>query len=390
MYPEAQESIPLTLAKEDVEPVQKQLTHIGFTALQARNATSTMSQPSSLTSSLLANQAPLQACIEYLVLHVPECDLPKRFLPDANSSESFITSTHSGTDDIKRRWMQDKAVKQLGWPLQVVGDCLSNDVGDNWPLLVKLLNRRLLGDVTDVDDPFELTGELENLDLEELEALDVQITDSHELTIPSPMAPMKLVVLLGSNRCLAVSGEPLAMYILSTELAAYVRLHILTRILVAIKADTFADDGEGFVMAAMRHMEEEWAHIQDNGPPDMSIALRHLLPRDADTLSDNNLEDAVPSLDKGLVRKRRTRKSKDDRSDSLIKQEFTSARTSEKYSQMLAARKRLPAFKSETQFIELLASNRCVIVIGETGICYPVLYLNLLTSRVRLGKNNTT
>ena len=82
MYPEAQDNIPLTLAKEDIDQVQKQLTQIGFTPIQARNATAALSEASNLTSSLLSNQTPLQACIEYLVLHFPECDLPKRFLPD--------------------------------------------------------------------------------------------------------------------------------------------------------------------------------------------------------------------------------------------------------------------------------------------------------------------
>lgn len=383
MYPEAQDNIPLTLTKEDIEPIQKQLTHVGFTAIQARNATSAMSKACSLTSSLLANQTPLQACIEYLVLHVPECELPKRFLPDANSSNSFITSAHSGTDDLKRRWMQDKAVKQLGWPLQVVKECLSSKVDDNWPLLVKLLNKRLLGeDPSNVDDPFDMTGGPEELDLDELEALEVHITNSHELTIPSPMAPLKLVVLLNSNRCLGRTGEPPAMYIISSEVAAYVRLHVLSKILLAIKAGTFADSEENFIMAAMRHMEEEWVHIQDNGPPDMSTVLQHLLPRDTDITSDDDLKENIASSSgRGSVRRRRPRNLKDNRSDSAVKQEFDMARNGDMWLKMLATRKRLPAFKTASQFIELLASNRCVIVVGETGISLPC-HLSVLADSI--------
>ena len=131
-------------------------------------------------------------------------------------------------------------------------------------------------------------------------------------------------------------------------------------------------------MAAMRHMEEEWAHIQDNGPPDMATVLQHLLPRENDIALEDDLEqESTQPMGKGLARKRRVRKLKDDRSDSLVKEDFDLARKGDKYSQMLAARTRLPAFKSESEFIQLLSSHRCVIVVGETGTCLPFVFISI-------------
>ena len=76
---------------------------------QARDAVAFMSIPSPLASNLLRVSSPREACIEYLVLHIPEVDLPPRFLPEMNSSNPFITSMHSGQEDIKKRWIEERA-----------------------------------------------------------------------------------------------------------------------------------------------------------------------------------------------------------------------------------------------------------------------------------------
>ena len=124
LQPGAVTANPSVLGVEDVPGVQQQLATLGFSAAQSRNATTALTQPSPLSASLLSTLSPLQACLEYLVLHVPECDLPLRFLPTANSSNPFISSAHSGTEDLKRRWMEEKAVKEGGWPAHVVRECM--------------------------------------------------------------------------------------------------------------------------------------------------------------------------------------------------------------------------------------------------------------------------
>ena len=45
---------------------------------------------------------PLEACIEYLILHIPEHDLPQRFLPGNNSSNSAQAEEY----DLTGRWIE--------------------------------------------------------------------------------------------------------------------------------------------------------------------------------------------------------------------------------------------------------------------------------------------
>src|SRR5882757_4496534 len=92
---------PTLTISEDIVPVTlRQLEGLGFKKTQARDATTFLSKPSLLASNLLRAASPLEACIEYLVLHLPEVDLPKRFLPENNSSSPFVTSIHEGQEDI--------------------------------------------------------------------------------------------------------------------------------------------------------------------------------------------------------------------------------------------------------------------------------------------------
>ncbi|EEB93547.1 hypothetical protein MPER_07778, partial [Moniliophthora perniciosa FA553] len=101
LYPETSDQTTLTLSEEASSQVEKQLLQLGFKAPQARNATQFLST-SSMTANLMKSLSPLEASIEYLILNVPECDLPERFLPSSNTSNPFITSAHSGADDLKK------------------------------------------------------------------------------------------------------------------------------------------------------------------------------------------------------------------------------------------------------------------------------------------------
>ncbi|KAI0076064.1 P-loop containing nucleoside triphosphate hydrolase protein [Panus rudis PR-1116 ss-1] len=360
-----------TLQSGDVAKLQQQLRTLGFNANQVRNVTTALSQPSPITFSLLSSQQPLQACIEYLILHIPECDLPKRFIPDQNASGSFVTGAHSGSDDLTRRWMQEKAVKQGGFPVQAVQECMEHcKTMDDWPLLIRLLNKKLAGEaIDDLSSPFKFSAELEAIDEEEVETMNGRFEASNEIYLPAPMAPLQLHVTVPPERALPKEGEPPPMYITSIEVAAYVRLHILRRLLLAIKNGTFADPSESFVMASIRILEEEWAHIQDHGPPDMSSILRYLLPRQDDAEA---LEEKVPEVPTGVLRRpqrptQRRRHRIDSRSDDMIKEEFHRMCADPRYKQMMSARERLPAFQAKHQFLKCLSTNQCVVIVGETG-----------------------
>lgn len=382
IYSPEESSTPTTLMSEDVPVLQQQLSTLGFTAAQSRNAVAALSQASPITTSLLSALSPLQACLEYLVLHVPECDLPRRFLPSDNSSNPFISSTHSGTDDLKRRWVEDKAVKECGWPAHVVQECMLTMASfDDWGALVSLLNYRLIGDALDPSSssPAE---DVEVLDAAEVEGWNGRFFDPTHLVLPMPVAPIELHVILSSDRCLPTQGRPPPMYITSASSPAYIRLHLLSRLLSAFKDSRLLEPGETFLMGSMRLLEEEWARIEDEGPPEVSGVLQHLLPRKVASELVELADDQASSSasDFALKKKGGPRRTTDPRSNAEVRANLEAIHRDLKFKEIQATRQKLPASSAEQQFLDLLKKNQCVVVVGETGEHYtPDLREAMLT-----------
>lgn len=366
MFPEAADAEPAQLSSEDLPRLTKELSLLGFTAVQARNAITALSQPSPLTSSLLGRLPPLQACIEFLILQVPECDLPKRFLPTANSSNPFVTSAHAGTDDLKKRWIEDKAVKECGWPAHIVKECTSDPtLTEDWGKLIFALNCRLVG--VDWKEACTIDAEeLEELDEDEVESLGGKRGANQELIIPLPVAPLSLHLIVPEDRTIPCAITHPPMYITSSSVAAYVRLHILAKLIAAFKTGTLREPVESMLMAIMRLVEEEWAAIEDDGPPSISEALQNLLPRTAAPVSTEDATGDAHTL-KSSSRKRARPSHRDDRTDLRVKEDLQQLQQRSDYTKMLAAREKLPAFASRSDFLNVLKSSRCVVVVGETG-----------------------
>lgn len=325
LYPEATDLLPSVISQEDAPNLIKQLATLGFTPVQARNAVQFLSVSSPVTANLLGSLPPLEACIEYLILHVPECDLPKRFLPDSNSSNPFITSAHSGADDLKKRWIENKAVKEAGWPPLVVKECVSDArLVQNWNFLLVALGKRLLGQrIEDVFTSPVPTLAPFDISVEEYEALGAHFEEPFHLVMPLFSAPLTLHVFTSSDEGYPRPGAA-PMYLTSPSIPPYVRLHLLSRLLSAVESVDFLQPGEGFCMAAMRVLEGEWALIEDNGPPEMSMVLQYLI---SSAPEEPELETEVTGSVSTYRRRKRMGDSSsrpDDRTDDQIRKNFES------------------------------------------------------------------
>ena len=339
---------------------------------QARDAVAFLSKPSPLASNFLSAASPLEACIEYLVLHVPEVDLPPRFLPENNSSNPLVTGIHGGQEDIKKRWVKERAIKQAGWPAHVVHECSTKShLLEEWALLVTALNRRLVGesweDVTMQPDGDDME---ERITEDEIESMGASYADDYTFTLVMPLflAPIQLNFVIPPGYAYNRSSRPPPMYITSSSVPAYVRLHLLERLLDAFKKGTMSDSTEGICVVAMQVLEEHWALLEDRGPPNMHDVLRHLAPhQEARVLKDNPTSG---SPEKKRERKPRSAASSvrhDLRSDAEVMHEFDAMRQDERYAKLLASRRRLPAFASKDSFLAMLEQSRVVVVVGETG-----------------------
>ncbi|EPT05932.1 hypothetical protein FOMPIDRAFT_1026812 [Fomitopsis schrenkii] len=364
--PSSEDVAPMVIPAEDCPGLLQQLTTLGFKTVQARNAIAALSQASLIASVLLRSNPPLQACIEYLILQVPECDLPQRFLPSLNSSGSFVTSTHAGSDSLQIRWAEEKAIKECGWPAHVVKECMAHErLANNWELLVSVLNRRLIGD--DWRNFLQEEQYHHSIGEDEAEAFGSYRTEDDELAIPMPIAPLKLV-LVPSSQGRFRSDYPPALYVVSPSVPAYIRLYLTSKLLDELKSGSLPEEGESLVMGAVRLLEEEWVSIEDNGPPDMATILLNLIPEEQQD-AEIPEEDTIPASGRKKRnggRRQATRKQ-DERSDSRVQDDFTRLTASDKYEQILASRRKLPAFSAQAHFLGLLENNRCVVVVGETG-----------------------
>ncbi|KAF9015717.1 P-loop containing nucleoside triphosphate hydrolase protein [Cyathus striatus] len=366
LYPDAAADIvPTSLSEEDSLALSRQLNDLGFSPAQIRNATEFLSSSSSLASILLRTLSRLEAAIEFLILNVPECDLPRRFLPANNSSNPFVTGAYSGSDNLKRRWIEDKAVKVAGWPIHLVKECI--DISQDIPIWEKLLvtlGRRLIGE--DLEDETPTSTTHFPVDTDEFAALGAELLEPGHFAMPLFTAPVTLHILFPSNHSIDPSFTP--VYITSASVPPYIRLHLLSKLFRALRSGNFLEPGEGFCMAAMRILEGEWAVIEEVGPPQISAVLQHILPHSEEPAGDDTETSASMTIGTVRTKKNDERRTYDARSNEQIKLDFETSRQNIRcFESILSNRKSLPAFAAQEVFLRLLENSRIVVVVGETG-----------------------
>ncbi|KAG1766414.1 P-loop containing nucleoside triphosphate hydrolase protein [Suillus occidentalis] len=339
---------PLTSVwpEEAIPVVTQQLGHLGFKSDQIRNTLAFLSKSSALGANLR------------------NADLPERFFPGNNSSDPFIVSGHSGSDDLEKRWVEEKIIKEAGFPAHAVKECTADRHSvTNVDLLIASLDHRLLGESAGAqansdDSDIILASVVDGLrnNMDEVEALGAHFVDANHLSMPLFSAPVELHVLLPYP----------SLYITSKSIPPYMRLHLLSQLLQEMKQDEFMEAGESFLMAAMRVLEEQWARVQSNGSPDVSEVLKFLMPSPTPSPAVHTAAASQTGLNETTHHKIR-RRGGDGRSNSQVKSDFDKLCQSQAYATMLSARRRLPAFAAKDNFVSLLEHNRVVVVVGETG-----------------------
>lgn len=265
------------LVPESIDQLNQPLSLLGFSKNQIRNAAEFLTEESLFASILLNSLPPLEAAIEYLVLHIPECDLPQRFLPKNNLSNPFVTAVHSGLSDIKRRWVEEKATKEGGWPASVVRECTKNEeCVEKWDQLLVLLGHKLLGQEIDSGITFPEETIPYEIQEDEFEAFGGQVVEPGHLIIQLFSTPIAVHVLFSNEGNYPRPGH-IPIYLTSSTIPAYVRLYLISRFLETMALRPNLDDHEGFCTALMRIFEGEWAIIEDHGPPDMFMVLKHVV-----------------------------------------------------------------------------------------------------------------
>jgi ATP-dependent RNA helicase DHX57 len=319
-------------------------------------------------------------CIHLVILHIPECDLPERMLSQDNSSNPFVVSAHSGTENIKKRWIEDRAVK-TGYPVRAVRQLTAEArFAGSWELTLSALNKQLIGaSLRSLDDssaePLPEEAAIAEEDLEALWAYYNHDEPGH-LVLPINTADVQLHLILPAEAPALAANQPPPMYITSTSISAYVRLHLLACVLRALESGEVAEAGVGFLVEAMGVLDAAWAALEEGGPPDISEVMKYLLPP-PEVAADVGEEEVVQRTAINKGRKRGHGAYKDDRGDAQVKKDFEKTQQKSEYISLLNTRQRLPSFAAKEEFLKMLDSNRVVVVVGETGKFRHVITLAL-------------
>ena len=174
-----------------------------------------------------------------------------------------------------------------------------------------------------------------------------------------------------------------AFCVVSKTLPSYLKLALTQHLLRAFEGDNRRTDwfdaiesGEGGVLLSLvEELESTWSKIVDD-PPLLNSVMRHLVA--TEQAANTSVEAtpvtsraATPTGQRKTAPKRRTGGGKplrrDAEVDALLQRRQKQLLTSASYTKMGATRKSLPAASAAGEILDLIRSNRVVIIAGETG-----------------------
>lgn len=367
------------------------------------------------------------AALEYLGIYCPEEDLPISLRP-TSSSDPFVTGSGSSSDNLAFRWSEDRLVKIGGFPrdavqsvMKEVGNTLDlgeveNVVGSLEGLVIDLLLRKLIGNVTREESlkMIELAKkglELEKSNPEEFEERNRKRSDERLLLESilgedriknlsqndhSPGREFDLDIIVSSDQedlrlrvCIhqasiypSVSEEGSAtplptFYIVSNTLPAYLRLALSARLVRSLRnLDGEHEDwkdlleaGEGGVILSMvEELENCWKEFIDD-PPELAEVMKFLVLKKEVKPRSTPTKPTTPSFKPKPTSSSRSKPlSKDSSLDSQFLQNQKSLLENPGFvNKMKEQREGLPAFGAKKIILDLLDSNRVLIVSGDTG-----------------------
>lgn len=385
----------------NINEIENQLTTLGFRPAHIRSCLSAVSSAyarlhsssSSLNDPLvlsLSFLSPLEAGIEWLLLHLPEDDLPPRYRPTTSSSD-FVTGASAksgGKDGLVKGWLVDKMVKKAGFPRKAVEMVLENQMEQG--AVLDELGRRLCG--YDSIPPLwsgdeEETTTRETTRVEELLALEavlgdkfIKVTESEysiqlESQTSSDILHLNIIFdPLSPYPSSQYPESPPSFFISSPTIPSYMRLHLHRSLLEQFRDPERYDlrgvlegGAGGAVLSMVEYLEGVLPDMLEN-PPDVGKVTEHLVPKVEEVKQEMSAEvrRKVQKRSNGTS-KRRTYTSEEHEN---VKRRRDEAFAKQDYAKMLADRAKLPAWKERENIVQALESNRVLVVVGEVSLRY--------------------
>ncbi|ODN98303.1 ATP-dependent RNA helicase A [Cryptococcus wingfieldii CBS 7118] len=393
----------------DLSSLQTQLTTLGFRPSHINSCTSAIASATSRLQSsststkdplvlALSILSPLEAAIEWLLLHVPEDDLPQRYRPSSSSAD-FITgsSTKSaGKSALVKSWLIDKLVKQAGFPRKPVEVILAEEECESAAL--DKLGRRLCGweegeDGWGVEEYGSgwIAGdegaeeERKQHREEEVMALSAVLGERFEEVSTSEYTihitpefsntpdSIDLHIIFDEVSPYPSAQHPThapTFYLSSETLPAYIRLHLHAQLMRQFRdperhdlRSVLESGWGGAVLSMVEYLETTLQEAVDR-PPDVGEVTKYLAPK---------VEELVPEVRAVQKRKVQQARNRGEKRKPTVEDEERVKRRRQamldhrEYEAMMDVRMNLPAWKERNSITDALEQNRVLVVVGETG-----------------------
>ncbi|KAG9698765.1 P-loop containing nucleoside triphosphate hydrolase protein, partial [Aureobasidium melanogenum] len=299
--------------------------------------------------------------VEWLLIHVPEDDLPKWSLP-----ENYSAGVSMASSDLAREGKL-KRLAITGYAMELCEEALDVSSGDE-AKAAERLQHRLLGNM----DSSSLASATESLDVSD----DVDVWEEEQVILASIYSdrykstktscqivlevaekPKERVVLHARK---PTAGYPNVVPVLSIEasIPAYIRLSILKQALLQAQSEFL---GEQMLFNLIDWLEHEIPDIIANPGRLSSIASVSSTSAEPDVEIASRRRTRPKRMPRPINWQPSTQQSQKILADWQARQETPAQQ------KMMAARRSLPAWKLRDAIVEAVTSSQVTIISGETG-----------------------
>jgi ATP-dependent RNA helicase DHX57 len=292
-----------------------------------------------------------EECLEWLLIHVPEDDLPKWTLPD-----NYLAGVSMASGDLKREG-KVKRLAASGYSPELCADILDICGGDENGAAAKLQSR-LLEQEPPPTSSEEADHELWDEEMATSEAIYGDKFTNHNgvCTITLELlTPTKKPIILRARP--PISGYPNTLPVLSleAELPAYVRLSILKKALLFAQAECL---GVQMLFNIVDWLEQNIPGIIENPGKLRDVA--------------SATSTSSPVAARPIARRQRKQPkpiawTTQSAASQRILHEWQARQTTKDQQKMLQVRKSLPAWELQYDIVASVTENQVTIISGETG-----------------------
>lgn len=300
--------------------------------------------------------------LEWLLIHVPEDDLPKWALPESYSAGVTVQST-----DLRREGAIQR-LSQSGYSVELCKKVYDDCGGDECKAALKLQTILLASgadtDIDDLDDGHDVPlEELSQQRQDEIESLE-SVYGNHFNRISTTICQVRLSsVDNGPKKNIEAliqfrhSPDHPSEHILSViaDLPAYIKLSIIKKTLAYMKESLQDEEMKMFYIIS-------WVQENINDIINRPGALRDIAAV-ASAASEEKSSAARRTSRRAARHPRPIRWAVDVKS----KDEWLARQETASYKKMLAQRQRLPAWQVREDVVQTVTDNQITIISGETG-----------------------